>query len=82
MAIDQAAQERAIELAWQLKTKMEQYYGEPSRLERHAEIRAIQGEIEKLGILVIKELGAKMVLGKLVITADVTLYKRNDALCH
>jgi|GEM_PF-3385381 hypothetical protein len=78
MRTDHDAEERAIALAWQLKQKIEKYYSEQSRPDRHVEMNAIQAEIEKLGFLVVRqtEIQVSAETGDFFVAADVTLYKR------
>jgi hypothetical protein len=77
MSTDRCTNERALALAHKLKEMVEKYYGEPSQSERHAEMNAIQAEIECLGFTVVREVGVTIapVTGKAFVTADITLYR-------
>jgi hypothetical protein len=81
MSTDICSDERAKDLAVQLKEMIEKYYPEPSQSSRHDEMNALQAEIEKLGFRVVREiqLAIDPETGNASLTADIMLYRRENA---
>ena len=75
------ADEQAKALADQLKQLIEKYYAEPAQSSRHLEMNEVQAQIEKLGFRVVREtqLAIDPDTGNASLTADVTLYRRENA---
>ncbi len=77
MGIQKSTDERAKMLAVQLQEKLQKCIAEPPQEDRMAEANVIQAEIEKLGFIVIRELGLKISkeTGEITASAEVTLYR-------
>ena len=72
--LTEAEEERAIELAEELKVKIENNFAKPPNNKVIAEARAIRGELEKMGFLVSHSIRIVDLSNPEKIEADVTLW--------